>query len=167
MPRQFSEEHRKNLSIAHKGQISKRKGRIFVDPEISKEKRKAYRKKWNIENHDKIIEADRIWKQKNREKVAMQARLRYQNNPQKELDRIRFKKYGITGDEFRFILNNQNNQCLICVKQDTKNLSVDHNHQTGKIRGIICNDCNVVLGRVRDSIKTLKSMIKYLEKYNG
>ena len=45
-------------------------------------------------------------------------------------------------------------------------LVVDHCHKTGKIRGLICDSCNVGLGRFKDNIDNLKNAIKYLEKNN-
>jgi hypothetical protein len=162
--RPLSKEHREKLSISHKGQVSWRKGKKFVDENISKEKRKEYRKDWTSKNHSKIIEVNRIWAQKNRKKLAMMARLRYQKNKQKELDRIRFAKYGITGEEFRLILEKQGIKCPICNKNITKNPSVDHNHITGKIRGLICNKCNLAIGNAEDSPDRLRAMANYLEK---
>lgn len=162
--RQFSDEWRKNLSIAHKGQVSWRKGKKFVDEHVSKEKRKEYRKKWSFLNKDKLIEQGRIWKKANREKVTLQARLRYRKNKQKELDRIRFNKYGITGDEFRVKLKQQGLKCPICNRDITKNLSVDHDHLTGKIRGLICNNCNLAMGNADDSPERLRALADYLER---
>ena len=162
--RKFTEEHRRKLSEAHKGQVSWRKGKKFVDPIVSKEKRKEYVKKWKVKNKDKILELGRNWAKKNRKKISEQARLRYQKNPQKELDRIRFKKYGITGEEFRAILEKQGISCPICGKTIGKNLSVDHNHITGKVRGVICNKCNLAIGNAEDSPDRLRAMANYLEK---
>ena len=162
--RTFSDEWRKKLSIAHKGQVSWRKGKKFVDGEASKEKRKIYRREWTIKNKDRILEVGRNYQKKNREKLSMQARLRYRKNPQKELDRIRYKKYGINGDEFRTILKKQGAKCPICGKDITKNLSVDHDHITGEIRGLICNQCNLAIGNSEDSPSRLREMASYLEK---
>ncbi len=162
--KKFSDEWRKNLSIAHRGQISWRKGKKFVDEKVSKEKRLAYMRIWREKNHNKILENGRIWQEKNRKKLAAQARLRYRKNPQKELDRIRFKKYNITGDEFRTRIVEQNEKCPICKRNIKKNLSIDHDHFTGKIRGIICNDCNLAIGNAENSPERLRAMANYLEK---
>lgn len=167
MKRIFSEEHRKRLSISHMGQVSWCKGKKLVDPEISKEKRKIYITKWKKENKDKIREKSRIWRGKNLKHLSTLARIRYNKNPQKELDRRRFKKYGITGEEFRTIIEKQGIRCPICEKGIGKNLSVDHDHITGKIRGIICNKCNLAIGNAEDSPDRLRKMANYLEKNNA
>jgi len=162
--RKFSDEWIKNMSISHKGQVAWNKGKKFVDEKVSKEKRKIYVKKWRLINKDRILGVSRIWAKKNKKKLALKARLRYQKNPQRELDRIRFKKYGITGDEFRILIKKQKNKCPICYRSIIKNLSVDHNHITGKIRGIICNDCNLAIGNAGSSPSRLRMMAIYLEK---
>ena len=81
--------------------------------------------------------------------------------------------YGITLNEFERRLEMQNNECEICNQKfikDSKGLlkaSVDHNHSTGKIRGIICNTCNLTLGRIKENKQVLYKMIQYLEKYES
>lgn len=162
--RVFSIEWRKKLSIAHKGKVSPRKGKKFVDENVSKEKRKTYRKAWTLRNRIKILEVGRNWQKKNRDKLALQARLRYNRDNQKELDRIRLNKYGISGEEFRTILKKQGHKCPICNRDITKNPSVDHDHITGKIRGLICNNCNLAMGNAEDSPDRLRAMAYYLEK---
>lgn len=54
--------------------------------------------------------------------------------------------------------------CMICGDPDAK--SIDHCHQTGMIRGIICQECNMGLGRFQDNLAILKSAIRYLEYTN-
>ena len=126
-----------------------------------------YRREWRYKNRDRLFEVSRAWRKRNMKKLATIARLRYQRNPQKELDRVRFKKYGITGEEYRTILEKQGIKCPICSKDITRNLSVDHNHTTGKIRGFICNKCNLSIGNAEDSPDRLRAMADYLEKTNA
>jgi hypothetical protein len=71
-------------------------------------------------------------------------------------------------------LEQQGYVCAVCQKEETltdragdvRRLSVDHNHVTGKVRGLLCGRCNLALGNIQDSIPTLKAAITYLEKYN-
>ena len=69
------------------------------------------------------------------------------------------KKYGITFDEE---IELKKNGCNICG--GNVRLAIDHCHDTGKIRGVLCMNCNIALGLVKDDINTLKSLIEYLEK---
>lgn len=78
-----------------------------------------------------------------------------------------FRKYKLTIEDYNELLEKQNNVCAICkkvedVKQGQKiiKLAVDHNHITGKIRGLLCVKCNVAVGRVE---MYLNEVIQYLE----
>jgi len=85
-----------------------------------------------------------------------------------------WKKYGIKnpdGSNFKWadylrLLDWQNNSCYICeVKDSGKNdWHVDHNHRTGIVRGILCRNCNIILG-VLKTTENLKRCIEYLESF--
>src|ERR1700690_1547347 len=70
--RKFSARWRKNLSIAHQGQVSWRKGKKFVDEEEQKRKRKAYVKAWRIKNKDRVAIVSREWAIRNKERRRLQ-----------------------------------------------------------------------------------------------
>jgi len=74
------------------------------------------------------------------------------------------KTYGITLGEYNRILIAQGNVCAICKSSynGKKKFFVDHNHVTGKVRGLLCHKCNILLGGANDSIETLKTAIQYL-----
>jgi hypothetical protein len=75
------------------------------------------------------------------------------------------RKYNITLEEFEIMLKKQNGVCGICkTKTKLKSLAVDHNHTTGQIRGLLCENCNRGLGMFRDNTDFLQQAIKYLEK---
>lgn len=60
--------------------------------------------------------------------------------------------------------------CAICgTHQDALKLTlaVDHNHDTGKVRGLLCNPCNAAIGRFKDSTSMLRAAIRYLEATDG
>ena len=81
--------------------------------------------------------------------------------------------YGINTPQRNKMLEEQDNKCACCnepiVFSNTSGLSqgsnavVDHCHAHGHIRGILCGDCNIMLGRAKDSIKTLKKAVEYLK----
>lgn len=77
--------------------------------------------------------------------------------------KYRFKKYGIIESEYLLMLEDQNNLCLICKENLVKPV-IDHCHDTGKVRGVLCNNCNAILGFANDSIDILESAIKYLQR---
>ena len=80
--------------------------------------------------------------------------------------------YGITLDEFRSLLLKQNGLCAICEKPETvkhksgvlKQLSIDHDHLTKKIRGLLCYNCNRGIGHLQDNPGILSRAALYLEK---
>jgi len=74
-------------------------------------------------------------------------------------------KFGITLDEYDALLAAQGGRCAICSSSPkTQRYAVDHDHQTGKVRGILCMRCNhKLLGGARDKIELLVRAIKYLQ----
>jgi hypothetical protein len=75
------------------------------------------------------------------------------------------RKYGIGCDEFDLLSAAQKHVCAICGRPDPLGcLSVDHDHETGQIRGLLCRGCNVSLGRFDDSLELLERAIEYLKK---
>lgn len=83
-------------------------------------------------------------------------------NPEKRRHILRKHIYGISEAEYQKLLSSQRNVCKICKKKDRRQLGVDHDHKTGKIRGLLCQKCNAGLGMFLDSTKFLKSAIEYL-----
>jgi hypothetical protein len=73
-------------------------------------------------------------------------------------------KYGITLEEYEVMLKKQNGVCYICKgKPEDKNMAVDHCHDTGKVRGILCENCNRGIGMFKHNVTLLKSAINYLQ----
>lgn len=95
-------------------------------------------------------------------------RERHQANPERTRNNDLKRNYGITLDEHTQMYETQNGVCAICKGQGDgkwKKLCVDHDHETGKVRQLLCRNCNMVLGQVGDNINLLEEMIKYLQKH--
>ncbi len=86
-------------------------------------------------------------------------------NPEKRRSIMRKYIYGISEKEYQKLFKQQKGVCKICKRRDSRRLGVDHSHKTGKIRGLLCQKCNAGLGMFLDSVRTLKSAIKYLGGY--
>jgi len=73
-------------------------------------------------------------------------------------------KYDISVEQFQAVWESQGGVCAICNGPPTKGkrLAVDHNHQTGEVRGLLCCNCNMGLGNLKDDIDLLRSAISYL-----
>lgn len=72
----------------------------------------------------------------------------------------RARKFGLTVDELRELIRAAGGHCAIC--QNETPLMVDHCHATGRIRGMLCHHCNLVLGHARDDVKVLAACVAYL-----
>lgn len=75
-------------------------------------------------------------------------------------------RYGITLEQYIEMVAEQNGVCAICKKpetaRNTTRLSIDHCHATGKVRGLLCQQCNKMLGMGKDNPETLQAAINYL-----
>ena len=124
---------------------------------------------------EKQAEATTKYYQQNSELVKARAIRWNKDNPgkrQRNAMNSQWAKIGmvINGEKFTYehydvMLIDQNFSCKICKKHLSdckKALSVDHNHSTGEVRGLLCQHCNTVLGMALDDIKILQKAIEYL-----
>lgn len=83
------------------------------------------------------------------------------------LDPYYKRVYGISIEQYKELEKLQNGVCAICFQKcvSGKRLAVDHNHQTNKVRGLLCSFCNQTLGKFRDSIDRFEQAIKYLRQH--
>lgn len=88
----------------------------------------------------------------------------YKENKQTVKFKLIEQKYGLSKDEYINKLSKQEFVCGIC-KTKTDKFFVDHNHKTGKTRGILCHHCNLMLGMSRDTPEILESGARYLKEY--
>jgi len=82
----------------------------------------------------------------------------------------RWRRAGInmTEELYDAILTQQEGVCAICgAVPNGIALSVDHDHETGKVRGLLCHQCNLMLGNAKDDMETLQKGIEYLERWKG
>ena len=92
----------------------------------------------------------------------------HRNRPKKK-DQALQRHYGIGLDDYNKLFEEQNGSCAVCGTTEPggkwKNFHVDHDHDTNKVRGLVCCNCNTTMGLVHEDIHTLKSMIEYLESH--
>lgn len=123
-------------------------------PKQSKDKNLEIRRTYYQTNKEHINELRRIRNKKNKDKVVKQKHAWLLKN-----------EYDMTANEYETLLIQQNYSCAICKRHESnfkKRLAVDHDHETGEIRGLLCNNCNNGLGRFKDNVDTLESAIDYL-----
>ena len=119
-------------------------------------------------NTEKAKEKTKIrnqrWYSNNKEKSKIKSKEYHKKNPEYRIKSC-VKKYGLSLEDFKKIFKEQNGCCKICGKHQSefkKRLSVDHNHSTGKVRGLLCINCNRGLGSFKDNIKNLKTAVVYI-----
>ncbi len=85
-------------------------------------------------------------------------------------------KFGINSIDFEKLVLLQDNKCAICGSpemafdktiNDIRSLAVDHDHITGKVRGLLCTNCNILLGQSKDSTEILEKAILYLKLHTS
>lgn len=85
-----------------------------------------------------------------------------ERDPMANVWRQRRHRYGVEREEYEAILARQGGVCGICGRDEK--LVIDHDHETGEIRGLLCHRCNFALGAVEDDIRILSRAIAYLEE---
>jgi len=111
------------------------------------------------------------WREANRERhLASKAEYRRRVGPAQHRAWQLKAKFGLTVEEYDCMLSAQSGVCAICRSPETmtlrgklKTLAVDHDHVTGKVRGLLCHACNAALGHMRDNPSTLREAALYLE----
>lgn len=152
-----NEPRNKDGKGSHCKQCQSEKSKLWQKNNI--EKRKQYQKTWNASEKGKAINAQ--WKKDNPENTrAIQRRAKLK------------ARYGITEQAYNEMLASQNHSCAICKKHESQNivggkmfrLAVDHCHDTGTIRGILCDVCNTSIGKFNHNVEILQQAIEYLKK---
>lgn len=101
------------------------------------------------------------WRDENRERSRTYGREYQRSRYPKRARQIMLARYGITPEEFDRMLDEQGGHCATCP--ETGPLQVDHCHDTGRVRGLLCRACNSTLGHARDDVPRLRALIAYLE----
>ena len=98
-----------------------------------------------------------------------QRRGKRSESPEQQRDYNLKRVYGLYQCDIDEIIKFQDNKCAICKGSGDENthgtLYVDHCHETGEVRGMVCNQCNTMLGHSKDNIEVLAEAIKYLSGY--
>lgn len=137
-----------------------------------------------LANRDKCIERSRAWREKNKDRIIVLRQKWYARKRAMVIERgswwarmnperrkaIALKshlksRFGITTDVYEKLVRAQHGRCGICRNIPTKGrLSVDHDHVTGIVRGLLCVSCNAGVGQFRDDPKLLSKAIAWLKK---
>jgi hypothetical protein len=129
-------------------------------------------KAWRLNNPERVKELRSRWcKSKHNERKENAIKWNKNNSSRVKINEWK-RKYKLSQEEAESLFSRLTEVCDICKKPERiktnkgtiKNLAVDHCHQTGKVRGLLCHSCNTALGNFRDSIESLQSAIDYLSR---
>ncbi len=127
-------------------------------------------RKWKIKNPEKSLEVNRNWVKRNPEA----SKNYHRKNRTKRLEHTAKKLYNLDSLEYRSLFLKYQNKCAVCLNEETKidhrtgnikRLSIDHDHKTGKVRGLLCSNCNLLLGHSKENKNTLLKMIDYINEW--
>lgn len=110
-----------------------------------------------------------LWNHSLKGKVSRHLRNKrfYKKHHESCLDEHLRQKFGVPKGTYQRMIVKQKNRCAVCNKKESWNrrLSLDHNHKTNEVRGLLCHKCNSAIGFAQENTKILKLMIQYLQKY--
>jgi hypothetical protein len=150
----------------------------YINIPNNKERLKKTSKKYHSkkENKSKINEWHKNYNKNPEVKLKRKEKSLIPENIKIAKENDLIKNYGITLEQYNKMLLGQNNCCEMCnitifeylEKQNNriKSFCVDHNHETGQIRGLLCHSCNLLLGKIEKNKNMLNSIIYYIDKYN-
>ena len=146
--KKYRETHRDELATKNREYYKNHKDKSLAQKreydKLHRNERSIYNKKYRNDHREKLVAHQKEYRKAHREEILM-------------------KKYRLTIENYDKMLVAQNGVCAICGHPPNwRCLSVDHNHITGNVRGLLCTNCNMMLGLVDDSIEILRSAIEYL-----
>jgi hypothetical protein len=132
----------------------------------------AYKRKWRRDNRPLVLAEKERYRRRHPEKARQQVRAAHKKHGKQYRTRRYFvlieERYGVTKSQVQAQSKKQKHRCALCGRKQKcgkrRRLYVDHDHKTGKFRGLTCFSCNSMLGFAKDNIKTLQAAIKYLRR---
>lgn len=116
-----------------------------------------------------MSKADRVYYLKNREKQLQKNKEWRNNNPDYNFQRDLRILYGMTVDDYEKKQKEQNYCCAICLKPEAvstngkqRRLAVDHDHNSGTVRQLLCFKCNTTIGHLENNPRSIDRIIRYI-----
>lgn len=132
-----------------------------ANPERTLQKRREY----DASHREQLNTKQKKYYQAHHARIRGQVSERYATFREKHRARARLYMYGLTTIDYYVLLERQYYQCAIChnwLDLANQHTHIDHDHYTGKVRGLLCIHCNRLLGSCNDNIDILQSAIGYL-----
>jgi hypothetical protein len=145
--------------------------------EANRDKTRADDRSRYDKNREKEIARSRVYCQLHKEELATKRHAYYRlhrdrfiayhkANRERAKDLNLRKKYGICLKDFNALLEKQRGSCAICSSSNWhgRQACVDHDHVTGKVRGLLCHKCNLAIGLLGDNLALAESLVEYLKQ---
>jgi len=168
----YYEKNKEKIKAYSKAYKEKNKEKVNANRrayyEKNKEKLNANNKTYREKNKEKTRAYSRAYYEKNKEKLNAKNRAYHKKNRHKKRAKDLKRNFGISLHEYNLMLTEQKGKCACCgIHQNelTINFAVDHDHDTGLIRGLLCGICNTAIGKLGDNIEGLMRALNYLEKH--
>lgn len=140
--------------------------RSYYSTEESRKRVKAWNRKWYKKNRAHANKMANKWRSDNREHYRKWQSEYGKANRRKFREYNLKRNYGITVDDYEQMLKDQDGHCACCTSTKgcgrTNALHVDHCHLSNTVRGLLCADCNLMIGKLRDSVGVAINMAGYL-----
>lgn len=144
---------------------------------MNKQNRAAYHKLYQQNNRERIALRQKKHRERNYKRLSQQAKDYYKRNKKQILQRRALyknrkremflkRKYGIGQETYLNMVEEQSGLCAICGNPPSfKGLYIDHDHKSGRVRGLLCNKCNTGIAMLLDDDLTLNRASLYLRRY--
>lgn len=172
----YDAEYYRRYRELHRDRIRERKRREYL---ANREAIKARSRQWSLNNRERKLAVQQDYRERKRSGRNAYMRDRYQRNatahiaamsawrranPEKYKAQYLASEYGITLQEYATRLADQDGACAICRRVPSRSLAVDHDHVSGRVRGLLCSTCNSGLGHFKDDPGRLRAAAEYVER---
>lgn len=154
-PKTYHTEEEKRLALNERNRRWRKE-----NPEKQKAKEAKYRPRYKERKRQRQKE----YYQQNREYYLAKQREANLLNPDRARSWVYKTRYGITLEIFRLMMQRQEGKCLIC-REEMKTPCVDHCHETGKARGLLCRFCNMGIAALKENPTIMQRAIQYVQAW--
>lgn len=166
------EKHRASASAKRNSDRTHVNEMTRKDREKNPEKYRKWWSQYKQNNKEKIAEWNKQDRQKNLEKYKKREKESRERNRDKIRRKMILNKHKLTNEQYEGMFKYYDNKCAICRQEETRRnktggvtcLVVDHCHTDLNIRGLLCHNCNHLIGCAKDDIQILQSAIEYLQQ---
>ena len=134
---------------------------------MQKEDKYPTQRKYRDTHKEKVSGYKKLYREKHSEEIKKYAKEHKEANPEYYRNYMLVYRFGITLEDYNNMFNIQKGCCAVCGKHQSelnRILAVDHDHDTGKVRGLLCMSCNTSIGKLGDSIESIEKVLSYLKK---